>query len=162
MTKKASKINKTDKPDKPRGRPGKYTDTLCNSIIDVMTTTGELGTAAEALGIHRDTAYHWRDLGKAGDSKYHKFYCGVMAAKAKFVNTLVPKVADRRPDWLLSRLEPQLYPWEYVNPLVNVTTNVVQAPLTRQAALAELKVLALEDPEVAQLLLTSGVNTSEK
>ena len=81
----------------------KFSDEICNCLIENYGNGIPLKYCADAVGIHRNTLYYWMDKGKnAKSGKYRDFYLEMQKAKSKFVSHHMQKIADSK-SWTASQ-----------------------------------------------------------
>lgn len=136
----------------PGGRPTLYSPAVGREICRLVEDIGYLAVAAESVGIHRHSAYNWQRRGLDGDPEFAEFAQELAMARSKWVISKLKAVED--PRWLLERLDPTQF-GPKVEPPVSVNV-AVAVPLTREQALARLRELASEDPNIAGLLVEHG------
>lgn len=143
---KKKRVRKKPAPPPKLGRPSKII-THGEDILRTIESVGYFAIAAELHGIHRDTFYRWMTLAEKGEEPYATF--AERARRAKSVHAQMLLCDDRvSPQWKLERLDRKLFG---PAPTAEVSVNVSTTP-TRAEALAELRELAKNDPEVAALL----------
>lgn len=83
------------------------TDSMIETITDLIRRNVPRDIAAQSIGISTPTFYAWMTKGERGDPRYRKFYERVMKADAEGSITLIQSVSNaddwRAAQWLLSK-----------------------------------------------------------
>lgn len=81
----------------------KFTEEVCQCLIDNYSKGMPLKYCADAAGINRKTIYDWMKKGeKAKSGKYHQFYKDMQKAKSKFISHHLQKIANSQ-SWMASQ-----------------------------------------------------------
>lgn len=64
-------------------RPTKLTPELTDELCEILERGNYLETAAEAVGITRQTVYNWMDRGAKGEAPFDAFFDAIARARAK-------------------------------------------------------------------------------
>ena len=65
----------------------KFSEDLCQCLIEFYSNGTPLKYCADAVGVRRETVYLWMNKGKKAKSgKYHEFYLEMQKARAKNIN----------------------------------------------------------------------------
>ena len=75
----------------------KFTEEVCQCLIDNYSKGMPLKYCADAAGINRKTIYDWMKKGeKAKSGKYHQFYKDMQKAKSKFISHHFQKIGENK------------------------------------------------------------------
>ena len=78
----------------------KFSEDICQCLIDFYSDGMPLKYCADAVGIHRNTVYDWMKKGeKAKSGKYRKFYLDMQKARAKFIAKNVKDIQNNK-SWM--------------------------------------------------------------
>jgi len=81
----------------------KFTEEVCQCLIDNYSKGMPLKYCADAAGINRKTIYDWMKKGeKAKSGKYHQFYKDMQKAKSKFISHHLQKIGENK-SWMSSQ-----------------------------------------------------------
>jgi len=81
----------------------KFTEEVCQCLIENYSKGVPLKYCADAAGINRKTIYDWMKKGeKAKSGKYHQFYKDMQKAKSKFISHHMQKIGDSK-SWMASQ-----------------------------------------------------------
>lgn len=130
----------------------KFSEELCECLVENYGKGLPLKYCADAVGIHRNTLLNWMKKGEAARSgKYRDFYLDMQRAKSKFISHHLQKIQDNK-SWMSSQYLLQVTdPDEFVvaekQKIESETKATIQAevdmndPRIREADLAMLKEL---------------------
>ncbi len=81
----------------------KFTEEVCQCLIENYSKGIPLKYCADAAGINRKTIYDWMNKGKKAKSgKYNQFYKDMQRAKTKFISHHMQKISDSK-SWMASQ-----------------------------------------------------------
>lgn len=81
----------------------KFTEEVCQCLIENYSKGIPLKYCADAAGINRKTIYDWMNKGKKAKSgRYHQFYKDMQKAKSKFISHHLQKIGDSK-SWMSSQ-----------------------------------------------------------
>jgi hypothetical protein len=95
---RAKKAKSPALPKRGRGQPLTFTPAVGKAIVDIVKEHGFEETAAESLGVARQTVADWRDRGKRGDPLFVDFFHELMIAKANHIRKVVDEIRGHK-DW---------------------------------------------------------------
>lgn len=81
----------------------KFSEELCECLVENYGKGLPLKYCADAVGIHRNTLLNWMKKGESARSgKYRDFYLDMQRAKSKFISHHLQKIQDNK-SWMSSQ-----------------------------------------------------------
>lgn len=88
------------------GRKTKLTPEVQQKICDALRNCLSRESAAALAGINQDTFYDWMKRGGNGQPLFSEFSESVLAAESEAEQSLVVKIKESDPKWILERRHP--------------------------------------------------------
>ena len=81
----------------------KFSEEICECLVENYGKGLPLKYCADAVGIHRNTLLNWMKKGEAAKSgKYREFYLDMQRAKSKFISHHLQKIGENK-SWMSSQ-----------------------------------------------------------
>jgi len=137
-----------------KGQPSPYsklTDEIEGKICGYIAGGMKWEDACELCGIHRTTAWHWRDRGAAGEPRYAQFMVAANTAEVKSKALLVAEIRRdtdwRAKQWLLINRFPDEFKIRYYQELAGRDGGAIQTNSTVNPFKVEVILAGVEPTE---------------